>query len=178
LHLFFSVLELRVCIVVSSAAHSVLILRVSTSVHIRLAAAAAPPPPKTLATTTTHFRIATITIPTTAIDRCHPHHITAATTFPQLRVSFPVLPIKKGGDVEPNQPPHAAPNSQVKKLYWTFSLPRCRTVLGSFCLQTLTGHNFCIRTPFSTCDLSNCPESRVISETKVTKVTHNRQKSE
>jgi hypothetical protein len=50
-----------------------LILRVSSFAHIRLAAAAAPPPPKTLATTTTHFRIATIIIPTASIDRCHPH---------------------------------------------------------------------------------------------------------
>jgi hypothetical protein len=72
-----------------------------------------------------------------------------------------------------NQPPHAAPNSHLnQKLYWNFSLPRCHAVLGSFCLQTLTGHNFCIRTPFWTCDLSNSPES------KVPKVTHNCQKSE
>jgi hypothetical protein len=56
----------------SSAGCSVLILRVSSFAHIRLAAAA-PPPPKTLATATTHFRIATIIIPTASIDRCHPH---------------------------------------------------------------------------------------------------------
>jgi hypothetical protein len=54
---------------------------------------------------------------------------------------------KKGGDVGPNQPPHP-----------------CRAVLGSFCLKTLIDHNFCIRTLFSTCDLSNCSESKVILE--------------
>jgi hypothetical protein len=54
---------------------------------------------------------------------------------------------KKGGDVVPNQPPHPY-----------------RAVLGSFCLQTLIDHNFCIRTLFLTCDLSNCLESKVISE--------------
>jgi hypothetical protein len=46
-----------ICIVefMSSVGRSVLILRVSSSAHIRLVAAAAPPPPKTLATATTHF---------------------------------------------------------------------------------------------------------------------------
>jgi hypothetical protein len=68
----------------------------------------------------------------------------------------------------PNQPPHAAPNSQFLKKEGTWGPNQpphpCRAVLGSFCLQTLTGHNFCIQTPFSMCDLSNCPESKVISE--------------
>jgi hypothetical protein len=69
--------------------------------------------------------------------------------------------------VGPNQPPHAAPNSQLKKEgTWGPNQPPhpCRAVLGSFCLQTLTGHNFCIRTPFLTCDLSNYPESKVLEK--------------
>jgi hypothetical protein len=64
-----------------------------SSAHIRLAAAA-PPPPKTLATT--HFRIATIIIPTTSIDRCHPHpHYRRHNLSPDLGFISLFRPLKK-----------------------------------------------------------------------------------
>jgi hypothetical protein len=72
-----------------------LILRVSSSAYIHLAAAAPPPPKTQAATATTHFRITTIIIPTASIERCHPHPHYRRHTYPQLRVSFPVPSIKK-----------------------------------------------------------------------------------
>jgi hypothetical protein len=37
------------------------------------------------------------------------------------------------------------------------------SVFDSFGQQTLTGHNFCIRTPFSTCDHSKSSAGKVLS---------------
>jgi hypothetical protein len=41
---------------------------------------------------------------------------------------------------------------------WTVS-----SVFDSFRQQTSIGHNFCIRTPFLTCDHSKCSEQKVLS---------------
>jgi hypothetical protein len=53
---------------------------------------------------------------------------------------------------------------------WTVS-----SVFDSFLQQTSIGHNFCIRTPFSTCDHSKCSAQKVLSSTSLN--AQNSQKS-